>query len=477
LRRYDQSLEAYGAALADIGTTIGHRLVNPEVIRASLTVVSDRLRREGDLLTALEYMRLAVRLISPDDLALYSQYLERLGDLLAATGHQRLEESKQLAAGDDIDAMRQRLVAEAELLFNEAGETYFEMSSVNTLNEERAATAMWTAAGLFDQAGNDDRAIVVLETYLQQRPESTLVPRVLLRLGRTLQKVGRYSDAVEAYQRNYSEYPRSIHANESLIPLAESLMALGGDFERQAEKALLEVVSDSDIYTPDAPEYRDAMFLLGRFYSRRADFERSIGVLGEFVQRYPVDPRIESAMFLVADAYRQSAQSIKNELLDPQFAGQAKRLVAEREQRLNQAAARFRTVIERFEARDTATLSPLEQVYLQDAVFGEAASLFDLGRYKEALGLYERAAWSYKDQPAALGAYVQIINCHVILGREAEALAALRRAQYLTEAIADESFQPATDLETRADWKRYFDWVAGVLGAGVDTEPALGSTS
>lgn len=477
LRRYEQSLDAYRAALEDIGATIGHRLVNPDVIRASLTVVSDRLRREGDLATALEYMRLATQLVSREDLSLYSQYLERLGDLLAATAHERLNEAKEFGPGDDADAARRRLVADAELLLAEAGETYFELSSVSTLNEERAATAMWTAAGLFDEAGNDGRAITVLETYLMHRPQSTLVPRVLLRLGRTLQKVGRYEDAVNAFQRNYSEYPRSIHANESLIPLAESLMALGGDHELQAEKALLEVVQDSDIYTPDAPEYRDAMFLLGRYYSRRAEHERTIAVLDEFVQRYATDSRIDSAMFLIADAYRQSAQVIKDELLDPRFAGEAKRLIAEREQRLNEAAARFRAVIQRLELRSAATLSPLEQIYLQDAVLGEAASLFDLGRYAEALNLYERAAWTYKDQPAALGAYVQIINCFVILGRDAEARAALRRAQYLTEAITDESFDPAGDLETRADWKRYFDWVADVLRAGAELEPAMGSTS
>lgn len=477
LRRYEQSLEAYRAALEDIGATIGHRLVNPDVIRASLTVVSDRLRREGDLATALEYLRLATGLAPREDLVLHSQYLERLGDLLAAAAHARLDEAKLIGSGEEADAARRRLVAEAELLLLEAGETYFELSSVNTLNEERAATAMWTAAGLFDEAGDDDRAITVLETYLLHRPHSTLVPRVLLRLGRTLQKVGRYENAISAFQRNYSEYPRSIHANESLIPLAESLMALGGDYELQAERALLEIVQDSDIYTPEAPEYCDAMFLLGRYYSRRADFERAIAVLDEFVQRYPVDPRIASAKFLVADAYRQSAQAIKEELLDPRFAGEAKRLVAERERRLHEAAARFREVIQRYEVRDSATLSPLDQVYFQDAVLGEAASLFDLGRYAEALSLYERAAWTYKDQPAALGAYVQIINCYVILGRDAEARTALRRAQYLTEAITEESFEPAGDLETRADWKRYFDWVADVLRAGVEPGTALGSAS
>ena len=76
--------------------------------------------------------------------------------------------------------------------------------------------------------------------------------------------------------------------------------------------------------------------------------------------------------------------------------------------------------------------------------------------------MYERAAWNYKNSSASLGAYVQIINCHLFLGQPAEARAALMRALYLVERIEESQFAsaPAT-FNTRDDWRTYFRWLEG----------------
>ena len=465
LYRYDESLKAYREALADLAMVGERQMVNRDVIRTSLTVVAERCRREDRPATALEFMRLATSLVPDDDVETRTSYLYRLGDLLTIVARDVVRQADELSDSEEDQARRRGLLMQARKLFDEAGEAYVNLSWINTLNEERSANAMWRAANLFDEGRNHERAIEVLRAFANERPDADIVPRVLLRLGKSLQALGRYEEAIEAYQRNYAMFPRSPHANASLIPLAECFMALGGASESEAERALLEIVQDSPIFTPEAVEYRDAMFLLGDLYTRRQQWETAIPVLEEALQNYPDDPRVPKAMFLVAESYRQSAMALKNDLLQPEYIGESRRLRSEHTARLEEAAARFRALIEKLEARDESTLDKLQQVYLQDARLYEASCLFELGRYQEALTRYERVAWLYKDKPAALGAYVQVINCYIFLGRTQDARVALNRAQYLTETIPEDAFKAEEAFDSRERWKRYFDWVSEILTA------------
>jgi hypothetical protein len=76
------------------------------------------------------------------------------------------------------------------------------------------------------------------------------------------------------------------------------------------------------------------------------------------------------------------------------------------------------------------------------------------------LKLYEEAAGMFKDQPAGLAAYVQIINCHVFLGQPEEALAALARVHVLVDGMPQVAFDTSSSPENREDWKRYFEWLS-----------------
>ncbi len=449
LYRYDDALKAYQEAIDDLGRLRGSRLINPDAVRTSLTVMAERARRAERLPTALAFLRLALDLVPAGDESLLSRYLTELADTQSAVAHQLIDASTNGA-----------VIADAATLLNEAGENYVQVAWLNTLNERQASAAMWTAAGLFDEAGNHARSIELLQAFVRERSDAEIIPRALLRLGRALQNEGRYAEAVDAFQRNVSSFPRSPHANAALIPLAECFLALGPEREAEAEAALMQVLQDSVIFTPAAPEYRDAMFLLADLYSRQGRHEEAIATADEILQRYPDDPRAPQALFRLAHAYMKSAMAMKAELLKPEFVGESRRMEVEFRARLAKGATNFRALIDRMEQQDATQFARLEAIYLQDARLYEAACLFELGRYRDALDLYERAAWIYKDSPAALGAYVQVINCYLFLGRPDDAATALRRAQYLVDNISTEQFAQAGRLESRETWRRYFDWVA-----------------
>ena len=470
--RFEESVGAYRDAIDDLGRLKIQPLVNPDVIRSSLTVVAEQAQQRGRLKDSIGFMQLAVSLVDAGDYERLSKYLLRLGDLKASSA--RVMRSAAQELGDEAAKERSDMLENARILLDDAGEDFVKVAWMSTLNETRSAGAMWKAAGLFDESGNHRRTIELLQAFVRDRPDAEIIPRVLLRLGQSLQAEGRYADAIDAYQRDISSYPRSPHANAALIPLARCYMALGEDKEVEAENALRRIIDDSEFFTPDAVEYRDAMFLLGDLHTRQGRYEEAIPVLEEVLSQHPDDTRAAWATFLIADAFRKSAMAIKEELLKPEFVGESKRMRADFASRMDEAARRFRELIERLKV-DEERLAGLDALYLRDARLYEAACLFELKRYREALALYERAAWIYKDSPAALGAYVQVINCYIFLGRDEDAETSLRRAQYLVETIDEALFQADGKFESRADWRRYFDWVSEILIKQKETGLASGN--
>ena len=470
LQRFDEAAKSYAKVIEELRRPQGLEQVTPENLLAAISASADLAHATNDIDHAIEFLKQAVGLIDPEDNDTMARVYSRLGHFqsIKARAYNALRPGSETSGDPEVansvgGAPSEEWSAEtAQSMFDEAGESFVKVAWLSTLNEERASDMMWTAAGLFDEGGNHERAIEILRAFVRDRADAEIIPRVLFRLGKSLQAMGRCEEAVEAYQQNISSFPRSPFANSALIPLAECLMERGGEYELQAEEALLQIKRDSEIFTPDAVEYRDALFLLGELYGRRAAYEKAIPVLEEFILRYQDDERRTRCRFLLADAYRQSALAIKEEVLQPEFVGESKRLRYEIDRRLGIAAGHFRQLIDDLAVRES-NLDELDYVYLQDARLYEASCLFELERYTEALSLYERIAWVYKDRPVALGAYVQVINCYVLLGKPTEAASALRRAQYLVDVIDEKYFKATGELETRESWREHFEWVAEVL--------------
>lgn len=457
LERHEEAVEAYRVAIEELDSLRDMRLVNRDVLRVSLGVMSQAQREAGNLRAAVEYARLAVGLTNREDIEQVTILLEQLGQteqILAEDLQRRAREARKTD-----DATASALAEEAREMFGNAAVTFIELAKLNTPNERRSAVAAWRAAELCAKADQRDRAAKLYRAFTTERPAHPMVARALLRIGQLRQAMGRLTAAVEVYRECYRRYPRTLDGSRALIPLAYCYLAMGPDNDDLAEKTLRVVLEDSDVFTPQAPEFADALFMLGDVLNRRGELEHAIATLEEALERYPEDPRVNRARSLLADSYRQSGLALKNEVVEATSAAEIERMRAESVERFGKARELYRMLIAAYELRDPSELNRLETMYLRHAYLYEADCYFEVGDYRRALKLYEEAAGNYKDVPTGLAAYVQMINCRIFLGEPEEARAALARALILVDAIAQGSFDKSVSPETREDWKRYFEWL------------------
>ncbi len=449
MQRFGDALDHYRAASDRLEHLPTNPVLDLRAITSSVTVVSNQLRQEGRLEPALSFAELGLAFDDGSDRSLRIILLQNVTDMRAALA--RLFRGR--------DGVRPEDELSARRLLLEAAKSQHEIAGLATMDESLASEVDWRAAELTNESGDAVATIREMRSFIASRPDNRLVPRALRILGEAQQSLGRYEDAIDTYRENYRRFPRTQDAGNSLIPLARCYTALGNEYADLAEKTLRIVLEESDVFTPVAPEYRDAIFLLGDLLNRSGAYERAVPVLEEGLERYPDDSRASRARFLLGDCYRQSGVALEKDLDSALFAGQRENIATERENRLRKAARLFDEMVQDYESLDSEALSRLDQVYLRHARMYQADCLFELGEYANALVQYERAAWIYKGTTTALSAYVQIINSYTFMGRSEDAAAALRRARYLVDSISDEAFAEPPGVETRADWKKYFDWV------------------
>lgn len=457
LERHGEAADAYRIAIEELESLGPQRLVNREVLRTSLGVMADGQRQAGHVREAVEYAQLAVALVDSNNIeqaTLFLQQLAQAQSMLAAQldGASKEEPgSTQGKVGASSQAARDA--------FAEAASTYLQLAQINALNERVATDTGWRAAEGFARAGERERAAKLYQSFAKERPQHALVPRALLRIGQLRQALGQLMPAIESYQECYRRFPRTLDGSRALVPLARCYLAMGPNYEDLAEKTLLIVLEDSEVFTPEAPEFSDALFLLGDALNRRGSYERAIATLEEMLERYPDDERVWRARYLLADSYRKSGLALKREGAEAKFAGEIEQIRTESTARFRAAQRLYRRLMTEYERRDPATPNRLVKVYVRHAYLYEADCYFETQDYRHALKLYEEAAGMYKDTPSALAAYIQIVNSHVFLGEPEEARAALVRALVLVDAIPGDAFGRSVSTEKREDWKRYLQWL------------------
>lgn len=385
-------------------------------------------------------------------------FYERLGKV-----YEKRAQQIEAELADERTVEKVRRQQQVRDLRTKAGDAYIAYSKALTVdNDKTYRDAMWKGIELYDSAGDLQRVISALELFALERPEDSLAPDALLRLGQAYQAAGMFDKAIATYQRNRFQYPNSMGASKSAVPLALAYIAKGSNFYAKAQTVLESVISDNPLLTPEAGEFRQAMFELAQLYYRTGRYEDAIAKLEEFTQRYQNEEKLGQLLFLMADSYRKSAAELETRLATSKTADASGKLpdLAEmlkaKKERLGKARQLYDRTIDYFK-KNPPTID-LDRQYLKYAYFYRADCEYDLANYPEAVSLYDAAAFLYQDDPSALAAYVQIVNANCAMGKHEEAKAANERAKWLVKRINPQTLGEGNVSMPKQYWEQWLKW-------------------
>lgn len=449
LGRYERSLDAFTELAADVRTGRNAVVAN-DFLYDALTDVGNTVRADLRLGLAIRYLELATTLIPQGNEAKRARANIEIADAYA-----------QLAYLDDDG---QQTDAPALAFVRRAAELY-ELAAATAPSEPAlAASALDKAAAQYDLAGKRTNLIDVLRRLVDGYPARQGRAGSMLQLGKALQADGQYSDAVAVMDALLSDYPRYPEALAAHIPLAQCLLKLDDVATARGVKLLTDIVDDRSamtLFTPTAAEYRQALFLLAEHLASGSKpakaedaeaFERRMAAaikrLNDAMGLYPDDPSLPELMFLRAEAYRRTAESMAPRAVEDED-GDVRREI---ERRLASALQDYQTVQSRLAAKDEPGLSSVERAYLRAAYLYIGDCLFDLGNTTQAIEAYQEAAWRYENDPVAVSAALQVVHGYVRLGQRDQSRAALGRLRWLLEKIPAESFDRRGGMSPKSYW-------------------------
>lgn len=380
-----------------------------------------------------------------------------------AVTHQRLAEQRQQSAQqtDNLipisEAARALAHRQAAEHFVKAGDYYLaHTEAVTLIDDEQYGSSLWQAAQCYDAAQLWNRSVAVYLQYITTRSTDPLYLQAIRRLGMARMAAGQYLEAAERFEELVERHSRTMEAYASLVPLARCYAKLGRT--NDAIRVLEHVVTNHESITPASQEYQAALIELGRIYHAQRSFEEAIARLTEALQRYNDGPMGATLRFLLADSHRQSSDQLAQDLTQVLPENREASLRAAKVQRLETALKLFDEVVKMLDERDPATMSELEKLYHRNAYFYRADCAFDLGRYEQAIGLYDQAARRWERDPASLVALVQIVNANCELGRIQEAQIANERARWHLKHIPDSAFEDKNLPMNRKHWQDWLRW-------------------
>jgi len=170
----------------------------------------------------------------------------------------------------------------------------------------RAYQDVWIKTPGTDADLEAEKALAEMRTWGVEIPEYTSDD--LYERGKTLARMGQYEKAVDAFMRILSKDVAPSYRSDVLLRDGVALF----NMNRRADSAVIleKMVHDY----PEDPRVPEALYWLGRCYSKLGDWERGIRAFQKLLDRFPQSDWAHDALFFTANIYRE-AGDIKKALL------------------------------------------------------------------------------------------------------------------------------------------------------------------
>ncbi|HEX3998337.1 MAG TPA: tetratricopeptide repeat protein [Pirellulales bacterium] len=452
LRRFDQDTDAtaaYRRAVEAVGDPAEYHnsILSLDDLRVRLAEAYQAYLKSGKYQQAIDLASTTFPLFPRErQVELIAQAHEAWASLLG-------DQAEHAAGVEGREIARH---ARAEL--RQAGGAYAQLAELQ-LATRTYTEDVWNSAECL-LAGHDFRGTVrMLDEYLRYELRHRR-PRALLNLGEAELSLRRYDRALDALGECIAVYPSDSAAYRARLLAAKAQIDKGN--MKEAERLLLANLDDGYL-TPKSFEWRDSLFAYGNLLQSEGRDAEAIPKLEEFVERYPDSPNQIEARYLVAEAYRRSAkvprEKLETDAIETSRIDHAK----EMQQLLSAALEQYEKVEELLNLRqEQRQLDTLEQSILRNCYFARGSTLFEMGRFEDAIHAYSAATNHYQRQPIVLEALMQIAACYRRLGKPDEARNTMAQAKVMLERISPGAKFADTTLYNRDEWSRVLNWYANL---------------
>jgi tetratricopeptide (TPR) repeat protein len=270
---------------------------------------------------------------------------------------------------------------------------------------------VWQAGVCYFQGEEYARAAALFTRYLEANPKSERQGEGWYLLAQSARHLNDRAAAEKAYTECIAFPGRFAYR-------ARYHLALARIEEKQTDKAEAYLLENLEAFRRghdaelDPEAYEKSLFTLGALLYKRGNYRGVVQNLEVALGRFPANPEATRARFQLADAYRQLAnQEHQSYLIRENMSSGAKEHYSQQHQLyLKKAAEQFGELDEFLQTPEArGHLTPEEQVTVP---FIYADCLYNLGRYDEALDMFNRLAARHRGQPPAVFALEGAARVH-----------------------------------------------------------------
>ncbi|MEZ6046934.1 MAG: tetratricopeptide repeat protein [Planctomycetaceae bacterium] len=367
---------------------------------------------------------------------------------------------------------------------------------------EEYSDALWESSEQYRRGHDFPNSIRVTHLFINSKPSKGLA-RAYLRLGENYMDLDQLDDAINTFEYVLLVFPTDVFAFEARYLLGKCyfeksyLSDKKHDYLQKAEDTWRKVITSEQL-TPDAREWRQTLFGLGQLYflkgsmiyneqvttiedkteaELQAETERlrkafdswslAIDKLDELLERFPEGENQMEARYLLAHAYRRSAEkpAAEYEVAETDTARDG----------LREQVNEFNTSsLEQFEIlreelltlKNANRLDELGQKILRNSYFEIAHTLYSLGDIDSAKDAYFAAVTEYPDDEMVILSYIQIANCFKHKGQDIDAKMFIESANFTYKKFLQDGkiFSKKDSHLSQDDWGFWLDWTRSAYG-------------
>jgi tetratricopeptide (TPR) repeat protein len=438
-------LEVFESALRGVSTPADYHnaLVDLAEVRGLCEASIQQFRQAGNFQEAVQLANLYEKIAAPGaGQELAGESAEDWANYLRALAQR----------ASDTDATK-RLEEEARQRFRQAG-VAFEAAAAQTAASADQAERLWRSVTDSLQGRDHAHVVQVLERYVRSPVPPERQGQAWFVLGEAHRIQGNPLAARNAFQKCI-EYPGPYPFR------ARYELAVAKIEQKQYEDAEEDLVHNLKMMAqlgPDPEAHEKSLITLASLLYQRRNYNEALRRLQEALDRYPANANAVKLRLQLALCCRElAAQAGELASINPGSTTDAERSYHRKRQRdlLEMAGVNYQKLVDDLEsAQLQQALTAEQEAILGQVRFAVADCRYDLGKYPEALYLYNVLAKRYENTVEGLIALKHACRCHFAMSQLDKARAVVEQ---IKAALPRTTFDGTADNRTRAWWE---NWLA-----------------